>query len=142
MVTRGMIIAELIEGLPIELVRGSVATVIEAIVEDSRCAAPGCLFAARAGHETVVFEKNDRPGGLLRYGIPDFKLGKAVIDRRLDQLRAEGVQFQNGVAVGEDISPRYLRKMFDATLLAIGAEEPRDLPVPGRRQNLGTHGAG
>jgi len=87
---------------------------------------------ARTGHEVVVFEKNERPGGLLRYGIPDFKLEKNVIDRRLKQLKAEGVEFQTGVVVGEDISGRYLRKMFDCTLLAMGCEQPRDLKVPGR----------
>lgn len=87
---------------------------------------------ARAGHEVVVFEKDDRHGGLLRYGIPDFKLDKSILDRRLSQLEAEGVQFQGGVTVGEDVSPRYLRKLFDATLLAIGSGEPRDLLVPGR----------
>jgi glutamate synthase (NADPH) small chain len=87
---------------------------------------------ARAGHDVVVFEKDEKPGGLLRYGIPDFKLEKRLLDRRLEQLIAEGVQFQCGVTVGEDISPRYLRKMFDAILLTMGAGEPRDLVVPGR----------
>jgi glutamate synthase (NADPH/NADH) small chain len=87
---------------------------------------------ARMGHVPVVFERDERPGGLLRYGIPDFKLDKSVLDRRLEQLRAEGVQFESGVTVGEDISPRYLQRMFDATLLAIGAGQPRDLMVPGR----------
>jgi len=87
---------------------------------------------ARAGHETVVFEKRDRPGGILRYGIPDFKLEKWVLDRRLDQMRAEGVAFETGVAVGEDVSMRYLAGKFDAVLLAVGAEQPRDLPLPGR----------
>jgi glutamate synthase (NADPH/NADH) small chain len=87
---------------------------------------------ARAGHSVVVFEKDARVGGLLRYGIPDFKLDKAVLDRRLDQLRAEGAAFQTGVDVGEDISVRYLRKMFDCVCLAMGAGQPRDLPVQGR----------
>ncbi len=87
---------------------------------------------ARAGHEVVVFERDERPGGLLRYGIPDFKLDRGVLDRRLHQLRAEGVQFESGVTVGDDISPRYLRRMFDATLLALGAGKPRDLQVDGR----------
>jgi len=87
---------------------------------------------ARLGHSTVVFERDELPGGLLRYGIPDFKLDKSILDRRLAQLEAEGVQFQSGVLVGEDISPRYLQKMFDATLLAIGAGQPRDLVVAGR----------
>ena len=88
---------------------------------------------ARAGHEVVVFEKDDRLGGLLRYGIPDFKLDKRVIDRRLAQMRAEGVQFQTGVHVGRDISVHYLRLMFDAVCLTMGAGEPRDLAVPGRQ---------
>jgi len=86
---------------------------------------------ARVGHEVVVFEKDDRIGGLLRYGIPDFKLEKWVIDRRLEQLRAEGVKFEAGVVVGEDISVRYLRKNFDAILLAMGAGEPRSLKILG-----------
>jgi glutamate synthase (NADPH/NADH) small chain len=87
---------------------------------------------ARAGHDVVVFEKDEKAGGILRYGIPDFKLEKPVIDRRLEQLTAEGVEFQTGVTVGEDISARYLRKMFDCICLTMGAGQPRDLPVPGR----------
>jgi glutamate synthase (NADPH/NADH) small chain len=86
---------------------------------------------ARVGHDVVVFEKDDRIGGLLRYGIPDFKLEKWVIDRRLKQLRAEGVKFEAGVVVGEDLSVRYLRKNFDAILLAMGAGEPRSLKILG-----------
>jgi glutamate synthase (NADPH/NADH) small chain len=87
---------------------------------------------ARSGHDVVVFEKDERLGGMLRYGIPDFKLAKSVIDRRLEQLRAEGVDFQTGVDVGQDISVRYLRKMFDCVCLAMGAREPRDIAVSGR----------
>jgi glutamate synthase (NADPH/NADH) small chain len=87
---------------------------------------------ARAGHDVVVIEKDERPGGLLRYGIPDFKMEKAVIDRRLAQMEAEGVEFQCGVTAGQDISVRYLRKRFDGVLLAMGAGQPRDLEVPGR----------
>ena len=87
---------------------------------------------ARAGHNVVVFEKDQRIGGLLRYGIPDFKLDKSVLDRRLEIMRAEGVEFRTGVVVGEDISGRYLRKMFDAICLTMGASQPRDLKVPGR----------
>lgn len=100
---------------------------------------------ARAGHDVTVFEKNDRVGGLLRYGIPDFKLEKAHIDRRVAQLEAEGVTFRTGVLVGawdeksrvtnlsrETVTPDALRAEFDAVLLAGGAEVPRDLPVPGR----------
>jgi len=86
----------------------------------------------RVGHDVVVFERSERVGGLLRYGIPDFKLEKHIIDRRLEQLRAEGVEFQTGVDVGEDISARYLRKMFDCVCLAMGAGLPRDLNIPGR----------
>jgi len=86
---------------------------------------------ARVGHDVVVFERDDRIGGLLRYGIPDFKLEKWVIDRRLKQLRAEGVKFEAGVVVGEDLSVRYLRKNFDAILLAMGAGEPRSLKILG-----------
>ena len=86
----------------------------------------------RAGYDVVVFEKDERAGGLLRYGVPDFKLGKHVIDRRLQQLEAEGVRFETGVHVGEDISARYLHKMFDCICLTMGAGQPRDLDVPGR----------
>ncbi len=87
---------------------------------------------ARMGHDVVVFEKENRIGGLLRYGIPDFKLDKKILDRRLEQLRQEGVQFRTDVAVGEDISARYLRKMFNAICITMGAGQPRDLAVPGR----------
>jgi NAD(P)H-dependent glutamate synthase small subunit len=87
---------------------------------------------ARMGHEVVVYEKADRIGGLLRYGIPDFKLDKSVIDRRLEQMRAEGVVFEAGVDVGRDISAAYLRRTFDAVILAAGSRVPRDLPIPGR----------
>ena len=87
---------------------------------------------ARAGHDVTVFEKDEKIGGLLRYGIPDFKLEKSIIDRRLEQLSAEGVNFQTGVNVGEDISTRYLRRMFDCICLTAGAGRPRDLAVQGR----------
>jgi len=97
---------------------------------------PAGLAAAqqltRAGHTVTVLEKQDRIGGLLRYGIPDFKLEKWIIDRRLEQMRAEGVQFQAGVHVGRDLSAADLRRSFDAVLLCMGSEHPRDLPVPGR----------
>ena len=86
---------------------------------------------ARAGHEVVLFEKQDRIGGLLRYGIPDFKLEKQIIDRRLEQMAAEGVRFEPNVDVGEDVSPRYLERTFDATILTMGSEQPRRLDVPG-----------
>jgi glutamate synthase (NADPH/NADH) small chain len=92
-----------------------------------------------------VFEKNDRIGGLLRYGIPDFKMEKSHIDRRVEQMRAEGVVFREGVMVGhlpegskvtnwakEIITPDALKEQFDAIVLTGGAEQPRDLPAPGR----------
>ncbi len=87
---------------------------------------------ARQGHSVTVFERDERPGGLLRYGIPDFKLEKSVIDRRLLQMAIEGVEFQTGVDVGQDISAGYLSKRYDAICLTTGAWQPRDLPVPGR----------
>ncbi len=100
---------------------------------------------ARVGHSVTVFERNDRIGGLLRYGIPDFKMEKHHIDRRIEQMQAEGVVFKTGVFVGkakidshladfskEQITPEQLLAEFDAVILAIGAEQPRDLPVPGR----------
>ncbi|MBI3608545.1 MAG: glutamate synthase subunit beta [Nitrospirae bacterium] len=97
---------------------------------------PAGLAAAqqlrRAGHEVTVFEKADRIGGLLRYGIPDFKMEKWVLDRRLDQMIAEGVEFRTNVDVGRDLSVEELRQCFDAICLAGGAMAPRDLPIPGR----------
>ncbi|MFN4062722.1 glutamate synthase small subunit [Azoarcus communis] len=100
---------------------------------------------ARAGHDVTVFEKNDRVGGLLRYGIPDFKMEKSLIDRRVEQMQAEGVTFRTGVVVGakdmpagiindakEVVTAEQLKAEFDAVVLAGGSEVPRDLPVPGR----------
>ena len=105
---------------------------------------------ARVGHEVTVFEKNDRIGGLLRYGIPDFKMEKSHIDRRVEQMQAEGVTFRTGVLVGgldgapvtnwasTTVEPKQLLADFDAVVLSGGAEQPRDLPVPGR-QLAGVH---
>ena len=98
---------------------------------------------ARVGHDVVVFEKNDRIGGLLRYGIPDFKMEKWLIDRRLEQMEAEGVEFRVNHVIGQapvgagnkqakPVTPKKLLAEFDAVVLAGGAEQPRDLPVPGR----------
>jgi len=87
---------------------------------------------ARAGHEVILFERSQRIGGLMRYGIPDFKLEKWVLDRRLEQLKAEGVIFETNVNAGIDLSVRYMQRSFDAIVLAIGAGEPRELDIPGR----------
>ncbi|HLG85866.1 MAG TPA: glutamate synthase subunit beta [Alphaproteobacteria bacterium] len=87
---------------------------------------------ARAGHDVAVFEKAPRIGGLLRYGIPDFKLEKFVIDRRIAQMRAEGVEFHPNTNVGGNMSIGSMLRGYDAVVLAVGAEQPRDLPVPGR----------
>ncbi|MBS1201692.1 MAG: glutamate synthase, small subunit, partial [Chromatiaceae bacterium] len=87
---------------------------------------------ARAGHKVHVYEKQDRIGGLLRYGIPDFKMGKDLIDRRISQMHAEGVAFHNQTHVGTDLPVSRLLDDFDALVLAGGSEQPRDLPVPGR----------
>ncbi len=86
----------------------------------------------KAGHRVTVFEKDDAPGGLLRYGIPDFKLAKHVVDRRLNILAEEGLEFRTGTLAGADISHEELLKTFDAVCLAVGAMKPRDLPVEGR----------
>ncbi len=97
---------------------------------------PAGLAAAqqlqRAGHQVTVYEKKAKIGGLLRYGIPDFKLEKQLLDRRVEQMTAEGVRFETNTEIGVDISARYLQKSFDAILLAIGADQPRDLNVEGR----------
>ena len=97
---------------------------------------PAGLAAAqqltRAGHTVVVFERADRIGGLLRYGIPEFKMEKQYLDRRLDQMRAEGTEFRTGVNVGTDLTADDLRAEFDAVVLAGGATHARDLPIPGR----------
>jgi glutamate synthase (NADPH/NADH) small chain len=87
---------------------------------------------SRAGHTVVVYEKEDNIGGLLRYGIPDFKLAKMLIDRRVAQMRAEGVEFHTNTFIGEDISAKQLKQDFDAVVLTGGSEEPRDLPIAGR----------
>ena len=87
---------------------------------------------ARAGHDVVLFEKSDRIGGLLRYGIPDFKMEKRHIDRRVEQMRAEGVDFRVNVHVGSDVPALGLMNEFDAVAITAGSEHPRDLEVPGR----------
>ncbi len=113
---------------------------------DARAGASGCRVAvigsgpagltvaqqlARAGHAVTVYERADRPGGLLRYGIPDFKMDKALLDRRLHQLRCEGVQLRCGVDVGRSVAAAELRRGWDAVVLACGAPTPRALELPG-----------
>lgn len=103
---------------------------------------PAGLAAAqqltRAGHTVAVFERDDKIGGLLRYGIPDFKMEKHHIDRRLAQMEAEGTRFRAGVNIGTDITWEELRSRYDAVLVATGASKPRDLNIPGRELN-GVH---
>jgi glutamate synthase (NADPH/NADH) small chain len=97
---------------------------------------PAGLAAAqqltRAGHTVVVYERADRIGGLLRYGIPEFKMEKRHINRRIEQMRAEGTKFRTGIEIGRDLTATDLRKRFDAVVVAAGATTARDLPVPGR----------
>jgi len=86
----------------------------------------------RAGHLVTVFERDEAGGGLLRFGVPDFKIEKRVVERRLEQLAAEGIEFRYGVNIGVDLDPAELVDGFDAVVLAVGSRVPRDLPVPGR----------
>jgi glutamate synthase (NADPH/NADH) small chain len=86
----------------------------------------------RAGHTVAVYERDDRPGGLLRYGIPEFKMEKRHVERRLDQMRREGTVFRSGIDVGADVTGEQLRRRYDAVVLAVGATSWRDLPIPGR----------
>jgi len=87
---------------------------------------------ARAGHTVTVYERDEAAGGLVRFGVPDFKIEKTLVERRVDQLRAEGVEFRFGVDVGTDVAADELRARNDALVLATGARVPRDLPIPGR----------
>src|SRR6186713_2711921 len=87
---------------------------------------------ARAGHDVTLFERDDRIGGLLTYGIPDFKMEKSLVDRRIEQMTAEGVTFKAGIDVGRDVTAHDLKKSFDATVLTIGSRIARDLEVSGR----------
>lgn len=90
---------------------------------------------ARAGHAVTLYEKNTRFGGLLRYGIPDFKLGKSTIDRRISQMRAEGIELRPNTHVGVNMHPKELTRKYDAIALTCGSEQPRDMPIPGRDLN-------
>ncbi|HEY2665120.1 MAG TPA: glutamate synthase subunit beta [Candidatus Binataceae bacterium] len=119
---------------------GWIKPILPAIRTDKRVAVVGSGPAglacaqqlARAGHEVTVFERADRIGGLLRYGIPDFKLEKWILERRLKQLAAEGVQFRTNAQVGVNVSVDEVRDKFDAIAITAGATKPRDLPIPGR----------
>ena len=126
----------LVKPLPPERLSGKTVAVVGS--------GPAGLAAAqqltRAGHTVAVFERADKPGGLMRYGIPEFKMEKAVLDRRLRQMEAEGTRFRNSVDVGVDITGRQLRDRYDAVVLALGATVPRDLAVDGRQLN-GIHQA-
>jgi glutamate synthase (NADPH/NADH) small chain len=105
---------------------------------------PAGLAAAqqltRAGHTVAVYERADRVGGLLRYGIPEFKLEKRHLDARLEQMRAEGTKFRTGTQIGTDVRADALRDRFDALVIAVGATQARDLPIPGR-ELTGVHQA-
>ena len=90
------------------------------------------------GHSVTIFEKSSKPGGLLRYGIPDFKLEKHIIDRRIEIMKSEGINFETGINAGKDISLRYLQEKFSAVLIAAGSGVPRDIDIPGRTLN-GVH---
>jgi glutamate synthase (NADPH/NADH) small chain len=117
-----------VEPMPPEQLSGKKVAVIGSGPAGMACAQQ----LVRAGHSVTLFEKNDRIGGLLRYGIPDFKMEKWLIDRRMEQMRLEGVEFKTGVNVGVDVSADSIMNEYDATVLACGSEHPRDLPVPGR----------
>ncbi len=103
-----------------------------AIVGSGPAGLSAASYLRKHGHAVTVFEKSDRIGGLMRYGIPEFKLEKKIIDRRLEIMKAEGIQFETEVSIGEDISAVYLQRSFDSILIAVGAGKPRDIPAGGR----------
>ncbi len=118
----------LVKPLPPERLSGKTV----AVVGSGPAGRAAAQQLTRAGHTVAVFERADKPGGLLRYGIPEFKMEKSVLDRRLAQMQAEGTRFRNGVNVGVDLTGRQLRDRYDAVVLAIGSTVPRDLTATGR----------
>ncbi len=125
--------ASFADGRGLEPVRAKMRTGKKVAVVGSGPAGLACAQQlARAGHDVFLFERDDRLGGLLRYGIPDFKMEKEILDKRIEQMTAEGVTFRTGVDIGRDLGGEELRKTFDAVVLCLGARVPRDLVVPGR----------
>jgi glutamate synthase (NADPH/NADH) small chain len=120
--------ADYVQPMPPERLSGKTV----AVVGSGPAGLAAAQQLARAGHTVAVYERSDRIGGLLRYGIPEFKMEKRHIDRRLMQMQAEGVKFRTGVDVGVDISASELRSRYDAIILAVGAAIPRNLNIPGR----------
>lgn len=120
--------ADYVQPMPPERLSGKTV----AVVGSGPAGLAAAQQLARVGHTVAVYERSDRIGGLLRYGIPEFKMEKRHIDRRLMQMQAEGVKFRTGVDIGVDISANELRSRYDAVILAVGAAIPRDLNVPGR----------
>jgi glutamate synthase (NADPH/NADH) small chain len=120
--------SQLVAPIPPERLSGKTVAVVGS--------GPAGLAAAqqltRAGHTVAVYERDDAPGGLLRYGIPEFKMEKSVLDRRIEQMRAEGTRFRSGIDVGTELTGQQLQARYDAIVLATGATVARDLPVPGR----------
>lgn len=124
--------------LPLDILRKTGKSI--AIVGSGPAGLAAAQQLTRAGHEVVVYERGEEIGGLLRYGIPEFKMEKAVLDRRLDQMRQEGTQFLTGVSVGSDRSLAELQSAYDAVVLATGSTIPRELSIPGR-ELVGIHQA-
>ncbi len=119
--------------LTVEAVSGASSGKSVAIIGSGPAGLAAAQQLRRFGHQVTVFEKSDQIGGLLRYGIPDFKMEKSLLDRRLEQIRKEGVEFKTGIEVGTDISAQELRASFHAICLTTGAEQARPLEVPGQK---------
>jgi glutamate synthase (NADPH/NADH) small chain len=131
-VERGIIDRAFEEGLVTPVISGIKTGKKVAVIGSGPAGLAAAQQLARKGHHVTVFEKDDRIGGLLRYGIPDFKMEKHIIDRRVDQMRAEGVIFRTSVHAGVEVTGNDLRAEYNAVVLCGGARKPRDLPVPGR----------